>query len=241
MLQDPNVRVEAGGVPAGAAREESRAGLPGAPILSALEAIFLLVVILYYIWVLDPASAMYGWPSYALFMGFATVSHLLRRERPADLGIRLDNMGVALLEALAVVLPALVVGFAIGRFMEGGRSMNLERLSATFLNLYPWALFQQYGLQCIFGRRLAGVLPDPVGHDVVCAGIFAALHLPNPFLTVVTFGAGYCWCVLFRRRPNLFALAASHALSSAALYYCLPPAITHLMRVGPGYLLSVRV
>jgi membrane protease YdiL (CAAX protease family) len=89
--------------------------------------------------------------------------------------------------------------------------------------------------------RLRGVLKDPLAHDVVCAGIFAALHLPNPFLTAVTFGAGYCFCVLFRRCPNLFAIGAAHALASSTLYFCLPPAITHLMKVGPGYLLDLPV
>ncbi len=39
---------------------------------------------------------------------------------------------------------------------------------------------------------------------------------------------------------GLFALAAAHALSSSVLYYCLPPAVTHLMRVGPGYLQELR-
>ena len=118
---------------------------------------------------------------------------------------------------------------------------TLSRMALSFVSVYPWALFQQYGLQCVFGRRLRDSLTNPIGHDVVCAGIFASLHLPNPFLSVVTFGAGYCFCVLFRRRPNLIALAAAHALSSTVLYYCLPPAVTYLMRVGPGYLLDVHV
>ena len=118
--------------------------------------------------------------------------------------------------------------------------MTPERLTISFFDAYSWAFFQQYGLQCFFNLRLRNVVRHPIGHDVVCAGIFAALHLPNPFLTVVPFGASYCFCALFRRCPNLFALAAAHALSSSVLYYCLPPAVTHLMRVGPGYLLELR-
>jgi hypothetical protein len=47
--------------------------------------------------------------------------------------------------------------------------------------------------------------------------------------------------VLFRRCPNLFAIGAAHALASSTLYFCLPPAITHLMKVGPGYLLDLPV
>jgi len=52
---------------------------------------------------------------------------------------------------------------------------------------------------------------------------------------VVTFGAGYCFCALFRRCPNLFVLALAHAVASTVLYHALPAATTHLMRVGPGY------
>jgi membrane protease YdiL (CAAX protease family) len=70
---------------------------------------------------------------------------------------------------------------------------------------------------------------------VACAAIFGALHLPNPFLSIVTFGAGYCFCALFRRCPNLFALALAHALASTVLYHFLPMQITHFMRVGPEY------
>ncbi len=206
------------------------------PIVSGVEALFFLAFLLTAIWIVQPISSRHMWPAFSLFMLCALASHLFHGETLADLGIRFDNLKESLAEAILVVVPALLLAFAIGRFMEGGRSINTGRLIMTFISVYPWALFQQYGLQCLFGRRLAPVFQHPTGHAVICAGIFAALHLPNPFLTAVTFGAGYCWCVLFRRRPNLFALGASHALASSVLYYSLPPSITHLMRVGPGYL-----
>jgi hypothetical protein len=210
-------------------------------ILQGAEAVFLLGFLLHYIWVLQPAGPTSPWPAFAFFMAFSIVTHWLHRDTLASLGLRVDNLGPALLEAVAVVAPGLILAFTIGRYLEGGRPATFERMGLSFVSLYPWALFQQYGLQCFFGRRLESALKHPVGHDVVCAGIFAALHLPNPFLSVVTLGAGYCFCALFRRRPNLFALAAAHALSSTVLYYCLPPAVTYLMRVGPGYLADLRV
>jgi len=209
--------------------------------LQGLEVVFLLGFLLYFIWVLGPHSGRYVWPGVAFFVGFVTVSAWLHGNRPADLGIRLDTFGRAMGEALVVIAPALLLAFMIGRYMDGGRSLNLERYAAAFVKVYPWALFQQFGLLCFFSLRLRGALKDPLAHDVVCAGIFAALHLPNPFLTAVTFGAGYCFCVLFRRCPNLFAIGAAHALASSTLYFCLPPAITHLMKVGPGYLLDLPV
>ena len=210
-------------------------------IASAAEAAAMLAYMVYYIWALEPAGHGLHWPYFALFFLITLLSHRLHGDTLADLGIRADTLPRALAEGLAVIAPALLLAFVIGRFMDGGRPMTPGRAGLSLLGIYPWALFQQYGLQCFFGRRLGEVLRHPIGHDVVCAGIFAALHLPNPFLTVVTFGAGYCFCALFRRCPNLFAVAGLHALASTVLYYCLPPAVTFLMRVGPGYLLNLRL
>ncbi len=208
--------------------------------VSGLEVAFLLGFLLYYIWVLEPRGRAYALPSFAFFVLFTLLSSALHGESLADRGIRIDTLGRALGEGLLVIAPGLLIALVMGRVMEGGRPLNIERLTESFLAIYLWALFQQYGLQCFFALRLRTVFRNPIGHDVVCAGIFAALHLPNPFLTVVTFGAGYCFCALFRRCPNLFALGAAHALASSVLYYSLPPAVTHLMRVGPGYLLELR-
>jgi hypothetical protein len=209
-------------------------------LLSGGEVAFLAGFLIYYIWVLEPLSRSYAVPAFVFFMLFTVISAYFHGYSPDDLGIRVDNLPRALGEAIAVIAPGLAAAFAMGRFMEGGKPLTPERLLGSFAATYSWALFQQYGLQCVFALRLREIFRHPIGHDVVCAGIFAALHLPNPFLTVVTFGAGYCFCALFRRAPNLFALAAAHALSSSVLYYCLPPAITHLMRVGPGYLTEIR-
>src|SRR5213594_3721175 len=131
--------------------------------------------------------------------------------------------------------PGFVLVVALGVCLGGCIALDPGRTAMAFFWGYPWAMFQQYGLQCVIGRRLAGVISHPVGHDVTCAAIFGALHLPNPFLSIMTFGAGYCFCALFRRCPNLFALALAHTLASTVLYHFLPMQITHFMRVGPGY------
>lgn len=210
-------------------------------IASAVEAALMLAYLVYYIWVIEPASRGIHWPYFTAFFLCAFLSHRLHRDTLADLGIRADTFPRAIAEGFLVLAPALLLAFAIGRFMDGGRPLTPGRAALSLLGVYPWALFQQYGLQCFFARRIDGVIRNPIGRNVVCAGIFAALHLPNPFLTVVTFGAGYCFCALFRRSPNLFAVAALHATASTVLYYCLPPAVTFLMRVGPGYLLNLRL
>lgn len=208
---------------------------------SVLDVAFVVLFLLAYIWIVEPRTQALKGPGFALFFAFTLLMHRRHKDTAADLGIRLDTLVPALREALAVIAPALVLAVAAGALLGGGVHLDARRTALAFLWGYPWALFQQYGLQCVIGRRLQAVIPDPAGHDVVSAAIFAALHLPNPFLTSVTFGAGYCFCALFRRHPNLFALALAHTLASTVLYHALPPAISHFMRVGPGYFKAVEL
>jgi CAAX prenyl protease-like protein len=204
--------------------------------VETVEVGFLFAFLFSYIWMIGQTSLAGSWPAFALFFGFTCLSHCLHGDTRRDLGLRLDTFRRALSEAITVVAPALLLAVGAGFLLEGGGPADPASVVLSLVRLYPWALFQQYGLQCFFGRRLRGVLGDGIRHDIACAAIFAALHLPNPFLTVVTFGAAYCFCVLFRRCPNLFALALAHAVSSSVLYHVLPPGINCMMRVGPGCL-----
>jgi CAAX prenyl protease-like protein len=204
-------------------------------LVSGLEVALVVAFLMVYIWYVDPLPQSYIGPALVLFFAFTLVSHLRHGDRPADLGIRIDTFGQALREAILVVTPALLMAAALGLYLGGGADLDLRRTALAFLWGYPWALFQEYGLQCVIGRRMGEVIANPIGHDLACAALFGALHLPNPFLSIVTFGAGYCFCALFRRCPNLFALAVAHTLASTILYHFLPERITHFMRVGPGY------
>lgn len=204
-------------------------------VLTFLEVLSVVAFLLVYIWIIEPRSRAYAGPGFVLFFAFAFLLHLRHNDTAADLGIRLDTFGRAVREATFVIVPALILAATLGVRLGGGVALDPRRTLLAFVWGYPWALFQEYGLQCVIGRRLASVVRGEVAHDVICAGIFGALHLPNPFLTVVTFGAAYCFCALFRRCPNLFALALAHTLASTVLYHFVPSEITHFMRVGPGF------
>src|SRR5262245_14996622 len=210
-------------------------GIERAALASGLEVALVVAFLMVYIWYIDPLPQSYAGPASVLFFAFTLVSHLRHGDRPADLGIRIDTFGRALREAVLVMTPALLLAVVLGLSLGGGVGLDLERLALAFLWGYPWALFQEYGLQCVIGRRMGEVIASPFGHDLACAALFGALHLPNPFLSIVTFGAAYCFCALFRRCPNLFALALAHTIASTILYHYIPPRITHTMRVGPGY------
>ena len=90
---------------------------------------------------------------------------------------------------------------------------------------------QQVLLQCFVNNRLHDLGRPRSFTVIVAATVFATLHLPNPFLTGLTFVAGGCWVWHFRRHGNLPLLCASHWLLGTAA----------MLMLGKGPLLNLRV
>jgi membrane protease YdiL (CAAX protease family) len=171
-----------------------------------------------------------------LYFGIGLASHLRAGEGPADLGIRIDNLGAAGRDALLATM-------AIGLLLAGAGA-RLGSLDFPPLALWPrtlrdgvvWGLMQQYGLLCVYYRRFSELLPRHRGASLLAASaVFALLHLPNPFLTLATFGAGALSCWLYRRTPNLLVLGVMHGFVSFLIVHTLPDTITMGMRVGQGF------
>ena len=99
-----------------------------------------------------------------------------------------------------------------------------------------WALLQQFCLLSFMLGRLRQILGRDLAAAALAALCFALLHLPNPFLTLYTFGGGLVLGLLFLRLPSLPAAALAHAAASFAAAKCLAPETTGWMRVGPLYL-----
>ena len=155
--------------------------------------------------------------------------------RSGDWGFRREELRPGLAWALGVTLPLVLLLLAVGDYL--GTLTPGNHLALRFLLLLVWALMQQLVLQTVvfrearekFGRRTA---------ILFAAAFFAAIHLPNPFLTPVTFVAALAWCWLYDRYPNLIPIALSHAAASLAVLVAFGPQITGGMRVGYGYFLQ---
>ena len=170
---------------------------------------------------------------------FMICSQRLRGETLRDLGFRLDNF---LRAGKLLLLPMLLIAgscFLVGWWL--GQGVNLLRWHADrpilgqLLLGFGWGLVQQYVLQSFINRR-AQILRGPGWLSILLVAIiFAGLHLPNPWLTVITFAGGVIWAAVYQRAPNIFALAVSHSVMTWVLVSTLPTSALNHLRVGFKY------
>jgi len=193
-------------------------------------------------WILSAASGrskvVVGIPI-ALAFGLILFSHRARAESLRDLGWRLDNF---LRAAKLLVLPMAAVAaicLAIGWFGAGQLDFSRwhsERPIAGQLALgFCWGLIQQYVLQSYINRRAQIILGKGWASILLVAAIFGGLHLPNPWLTVLTFVGGLVWGAVYQSAPNLFALAISHSVMTWILVSTLPASALNHLRIGFKY------
>jgi membrane protease YdiL (CAAX protease family) len=174
----------------------------------------------------------------AVVLAFMLVSYRLRGESARDVGWRLDNFWAAARLLLVLFGPPaallLLFGWLTGSLSllrwGGGQSI----LGAPALGVL-WGLLQQYALQGFINRRAQMVWGRGWKSVLVVALVFAALHLPNPWLTLATFVGGLLWAYAYQRVPNLLALGLSHGLLTWALIASVPPSWLNNLRVGFKY------
>jgi hypothetical protein len=196
----------------------------------------LAATLLSYIWFWQGAFPGASLLILALYFGIGIQGHVRRRESVREIGLRFDNFPRAMLSVALVVAPAVAVTLAVGYAMGGWRFRGWEHPILQVLWLLGWATAQQYGLLCVFYRRLREIFDAPWAPTAGAAAIFATMHAPNGFLVAVTLAAGTVACTIYRRRPNLLAIGIGHAALSYVLFCALPFSVTHGLRVGPGYL-----
>ena len=154
------------------------------------------------------------------------VSHRARRESLREIGFRFDTFLPALyllavpvlLVAGACLLIAWTTVYSIN-FLRWHPNRNL----ALQLGIgFAWALAQQYVLRGFFNRRATIAFGRGWLSVSLVAVIFGLLHLPNPWITLITLIAGGIWAAVYQRAPNLFALAVTHSVMTWFIVSTLP-------------------
>ncbi|HXD34727.1 MAG TPA: CPBP family glutamic-type intramembrane protease [Pyrinomonadaceae bacterium] len=183
----------------------------------------------------------FAWPSrmvalipVALALAFMIFSHRQRGESLSEIGFRLDNFIPAVRLLVLPTLVALIL-IVLGNWLLRKGEFGLAPFRLRFVGVYFWALFQQYAVQGFINRRAQLAAGKGVKSVFLVAAAFSLVHLPNPFLSLITFAGGLVWAAVYQRQPNLFALALSHALVSITLALTLSQDLFYNLRVGFKY------
>jgi membrane protease YdiL (CAAX protease family) len=135
-------------------------------------------------------------------------------------GMRRDNFRPALRAQLGFAAAGALALIGYGLATD---SLFLPRSFWFTVALYPlWGTAQQFALQNLIARNLTGWLSRPVAVAAVAAVLFAAAHYPRLELVLLTLVAGFFLTLVYRRRPNLWAVGIVHGiLGSLAVYIVL--------------------
>lgn len=166
-------------------------------------------------------------------------SHRLRGETLHELGFRFDNFlragKLLVLPMLLTAVLALLAGWWFGGEINFLRWHAGRPIVGQLVLGFGWGLVQQYVLQGFINRRAQVIWGQGWLSILLVAIVFGGLHLPNPWLTVLTFGGGIIWAAVYQRAPNLFALAVSHSLMTWVLVSTLPASALNHLRIGFKY------
>jgi membrane protease YdiL (CAAX protease family) len=209
----------------------------GSRVVAAWEIASVTLSFLLVAWTVRPLasnSKLVGALPLALAVGLMLVSHRARGESARTIGWRLDNFYAA---ARLLVLPVAcicVLIFLTGRLYGHAHSEKVQQWQWV-LWLPAWALVQQYALQGFINRRAQILWGHGWRSVLLVAFVFAVLHLPNPWLTLITFAGGLLLAAVYQRAPNLLALALAHSLISLMLVWTLPAPLLRSLRIGFKY------
>ena len=137
------------------------------------------------------------------------------------------------------ILPAAIALGIIGAFVSSkfGALHPLYKGDFGHIAGYVlWTIYQQLLLQDFFMDRLLRLGVTTTTAVTISGTLFAAAHLPSPWLTVATLIWGIASCALFRRYRSVWALGLAQGLLGLCFAICIPDALHHHLRVGLGYL-----
>jgi membrane protease YdiL (CAAX protease family) len=190
------------------------------------------VLVLAVIWTPRPVQRWLYWAAIAWFV-FSIVSTFPGWKamgcRAAGFWRSMWVVGVALVLAATAI-------FCASSLHTLHRPSGLIQWILAFGGYSIWSLAQQFLLQGYFLARLVRLVPSATLAAVTAAVIFAAAHLPNPVLTLLTLMWGLAACLVFLKTRNIWPLAMAHAIFGICVAITVPATVLHNMRVGLGYL-----
>ena len=185
------------------ANEEHSDAIIGDRALAAWEIASVVSSILIAEWIL---SAVIGRSKavVAIPIGLAFVliigSHRLRGETLRDVGFRIDNFFRAskllVVPMLVTALLCLLAGWLFGGEINFLRWHTGRPIVTQLVLGFGWGLVQQYVLQGFINRRAQIIWGQNWLSVLLVAMIFGGLHLPNPWLSFVTFAGGAIWAAV---------------------------------------------
>lgn len=190
----------------------------------------ILVVVLSYTWFLAPrvSGQALGIPIF-IVVALALWHGVRLREWGLAPRALVPGARAALLFTIPLALILLAAGAAAGTLHD--RRDFLGNLAALVL----WGGAQQWILQTVVLREAQHATTRQRG-VLIAALLFAAVHLPNPMLGVITFIGALGWCAIYDRHPNVVPLAFSHAIGTLAILYAFDDTITGGLRIGAAFL-----
>ena len=211
----------------------------GIRVLLVGEVAAFTAVVMACVWLGPPEVGGFHWWHIMLWMAAFALpvgANLLHGDRPADSGLRTDNLVPAAREALAATLVLGLIILAVGLMAGGFSDLRWGKSTRLAVTYVAGGLIQQYILQAFALCRLRQAGLGKLPAVVLAASLFAIVHAPNWVLSGLTAGTAVVWCILFLRHRNLLVLAVSHGLLAWLVYHAWPKGWHLGLAIGPNYL-----
>src|ERR1700674_1494208 len=196
------------------------------------EALLFSAFVMVYIWRLQSREFSWG----IVFPIWIILRFVFPRDTPKTLGWRADNLWPATRQAVLPFAVLIATISILGLFLGALHRLPIHLIEPRRLvGYFAFCLLQEMGLQSFLMNRLLTALGKPFSAALVAGALFAMTHWPNPVLMPLTFIGGTMLCWLFARERNIIPLAIGQAMLGSIVWWAIPVALHHGMRVGPGY------
>jgi hypothetical protein len=204
--------------------------------MAAVEVAVMFALMMLFIWKLRAL-----WPlAWVPVVGLIAISNAQHGETPKTLGLSWQTFGSGLRPGLLIIATVSGLALVLALIFGTLRTVAVGPALGGIALYCFWGLFQQYLLNGFFVTRLRQLPWPRHAPQAVAAGLFSLLHLPNPLLMAITLLGGFLGAEFYLRYRNLLFLGLAHGILGTIVFLVFPDAISHHLRVGPGYIAYCR-